>query len=73
MVPIQQYKPALMIYLRSCSYIALLNLQHILRLAKITSLKEKSGAKTRVGISVSADIAHIGKTDISVSVIIPAD
>ncbi len=28
---------------------------------------------TWVGISVSADIAHIGKTDISVSVIIPAD
>ncbi len=28
---------------------------------------------TRVGISVSADIAHIGKTDISVSASIPAD
>ncbi len=27
----------------------------------------------RVGISVPADIGHIGKTDISVSVSIPAD
>ena len=31
------------------------------------------GYPFRVGISVSADIAHISKTDISVSVITPAD